>query len=364
MVSQDIGIYVSGDDANFFHHHFKRSAGTISQTWSYYRNSGDLVASTHQRKIVCIRVPYPYDNRIEAVIDQLYDSVDCIICISAEVHQVVVDFMRKFDRPKIEYFICGRLTPPLANSKTHLFLDWFISSTYFYKHIKPSVLYNLKPFETKPYVYDALLGRKKLHRDRAYNFINKEGLADKGIVTYMNGEVHGSFLADTPDQWIWEDEGLSDYDRVQWTVNPVKYYGHTMSLSQVMPLNIYNQTAYSLVCETNCDQDYVFFTEKTVKPILARRLFILVANRYSLAMLRDLGFKTFNDIIDESYDSTEGVYNRQMAALAQLKWLCEQDQEKILSQCRDIVDHNFDLMYSTDWCERFRQPFVNALLGS
>lgn len=364
MVSQDIGIFVFGNDANFFHHHFRKSAGVISQTWSYYQNGNDLVASGHNRKIVCIKVPYPYDPIIEQVIDQLYDSVDCIICVTGEVHQVVVEFMRKFDRPKIEYFICGRLTPPLANSKTHLFLDWFISSTHFYKDIKPSILHNLKPFETKPLMFDALLGRRKLHRDRAYNFIRKEGLADKGIVTYMNGGMYGGFLANTPDQWLWEDEGLAEHHNVEWTVNPVKYYGYAMSLSQVMPLNIYNQTAYSLVCETNCDQDYVFFTEKTVKPILARRLFILVANRYSLAMLRDLGFKTFNDIIDESYDSTEGIYNRQMAAMAQLKWLCEQDQEKILNQCREIVDHNFDLMYGTDWYERFKLPLVTALLGS
>jgi hypothetical protein len=363
MVLQDIGIYISGGESRFFHHHLRRSLGPISQTWSYYVNGADLVASQHQRKIVCIKVPYPYDDTIEAVIDQLYDSVDCIICIASEVHEVVVNFMRRYDRPKIEYFICGRLNPPLEHSKTHLFLDWFITSTHFYKDIKPSILYQLRPHEPKPYVFDALLGRKKLHRDRVYNFIKTKGLSDQCVMTYMNGEDHGSFTADTPEQWLWEDEGLSNHEQVTWTVNPVNYYGHTMSLSQVMPLTVYNQTAYSLVCETNCDQDYVFFTEKTVKPILARRLFVLVANRYSLAMLRDLGFKTFDSIIDESYDSMEMIYGRQMAAMAQIKWLCEQDQATVLEQCRDIVNYNYDLMYGTDWYEKFKTPFVAALLG-
>jgi hypothetical protein len=134
-----------------------------------------------------------------------------------------------------------------------------------------------------------------------------------------------------------------------------------MSLSQVMPLNIYNQTAYSLVCETNCDNDCVFFTEKTVKPILARRLFVMVANRYSLAMLRDLGFQTFNTIIDESYDEIEHYPTRQYAALEQLKWLCKQPQEQILAQCRDIVDHNYNVMMGRDWYREFSGTLGHVL---
>ena len=82
---------------------------------------------------------------------------------------------------------------------------------------------------------------------------------------------------------------------------------------------------------------------KTAKPILARRLFILLGNRHSLARLQDLGFKTFSGIIDESYDSIESHTERHGAALEQLLWLCKQDQTHILSQCRAIVDHNFNL---------------------
>ena len=361
MTSQDIGIYISDESNRFFHHHIRRSVGP-GQQWSYYRTPSDLISRNHSRKVACLQIPYPYDDIIEQQIDQLYDHVDAILILGSELHIVTVDFIRKFDRPKIEYFICGRLNPPLQHSKTHLFLEWFMTTTHFYKNIRPETLDVLQPYNTKPYVFDALLGRKKLHRDRSYDFIKTKGLADKGIVTYMN-DINTTFTAENSNQWLWEDEGLSGQDQVQWTVDPVNYYGYTMSLSQVIPLTVYNQTAYSLVCETNCDQDYVFFTEKTVKPILARRPFILVANRYILAFLRELGFRTFDGIIDESYDAVEGIYNRQLTALAQLKALCDQDQEKILNQCREIVDHNFDLMYNTDWYDRFKQPFVAALTG-
>jgi hypothetical protein len=280
--------------------------------------------------------------------------------LGSELHAITVDFIRRHDRPKMRWFLCGRLTPPLANGRTYPFLDWFTTSIHFYKNIRPTTLHSLRPYDVKPLMFDALLGRKKHHRDRAYNFIQDQNLANQGIVTYIN--AHNIDFQTTDDsQWLWEDIGLTGHNAVQWTVEQVNYYGYRMSLSQIMPLNIYNQTAYSLVCETNSENDSVFFTEKTVKPILGRRLFVMLANRYSLAMLRDLGFRTFGHIIDESYDEMADEIERQYAALEQLKWLCNQPQEKILAECREIVDHNFNLMYGRDWYSDFSNPLARVL---
>jgi hypothetical protein len=360
MVLTDIGIYYPEPDSTLFQYHIKNAIGPLSQQWSYYNNIQIFANSNHTRKVACFQIPYPYNESIEESINQLYDLVDAILIIGTELHIPTVSFIRRFDRPKMRWFLCGKLNPHLNSGKTYNYLDWFITSRHFYKNVKPSILYSLNPYEPKPYVFDALLGRKKLHRDRCYDFIKKRGLENKSITTYMNS-YNTTFTTENSSNWLWEDTGLEGQERVNWTVDLVTYYNHRMSLSQVMPLKVYNQTAYSLVCETNCDQDYVFFTEKTVKPILARRLFILVANRYSLAMLQELGFKTFNNIINESYDEIEGIRDRQLAALEQLEWLSNQDQGKILSQCRDIVDHNFDVMCSRDWYADFTDPFRRAL---
>ena len=50
----------------------------------------------------------------------------------------------------------------------------------------------------------------------------------------------------------------------------MKYLGKLVSLSQIIPVDIYNSTAYSVVCETNYDNHYSFYTEKIVKPIIAK----------------------------------------------------------------------------------------------
>jgi hypothetical protein len=117
-----------------------------------------------------------------------------------------------------------------------------------------------------------------------------------------------------------------------------------MHISQVLPLKIYNKTAYSIVMETWADNRYSFFTEKIAKPILGRRLFVVISGQHFLRNLRQLGFKTFDGIIDESYDSIQESTTRWAKAIEQTKWLCQQPQEKILSQIAPIVIHNFAVL--------------------
>jgi hypothetical protein len=350
------GIFYPKESSGFFHYHFSQFKQFRAQDASHYLSIDSFIQTPHDRKIACFQIPYPYNQSIEQQIDQLYDYVDEIAVIGCELHPPTVDFIRRFDRPKITYYLCGFLDQPLVHSQCHLFLDWFITSTYFYKHVRPQTLEELQPYSVKPLVFDALLGRKKPHRDQAYTYINTY-LRNHGITTYMNS-YDTNFVENDSQQWIWESQGIVFKKKIEWTVDFVDYYGHEMSISQIIPIGVYNQTAYTLVAETNVDNDYVFFTEKTVKPILAQRLFITLGNRYTLARLRELGFKTFDGIIDESYDSIEGTEQRFSAALTQLNLLCSQDQTEVLEKCRAIVEHNARHMIETDWYELyFRSQF-------
>ena len=64
----------------------------------------------------------------------------------------------------------------------------------------------------------------------------------------------------------------------------------------------YNDTACSIVSETNDNDHDVFMTEKIWKPILAQQFFIVHGNYLYLQKLRELGFKTFNNYFEEAYD--------------------------------------------------------------
>jgi hypothetical protein len=354
----DISVYTPESSARVFHFHINKITGR-DHNWSYCHET-EVFKNMPGRRIACFQIPYPYDEEIENQINDVYDTADYILIIGSELHSKTVEFIKKFDRKKITYFICGYLHWRMLNSKVYKFLDWFTTSVYFYKNVQPTKLFELDPYSAKPKMFDALLGRKKPHRDHAYEFFKNNNLLDQGVVTYIN-DYRVKFNENNTDQWRWQADGIEDLgfqiaDK-DFTVDIVKYYGYNMSISQIIPIEIYNETAYSLVCETNFDNHFVFMTEKTIKPILARRLFITLGNQYHLAALRRLGFKTFDGIIDESYDTIENAQERHEAALQQLKWLCEQDQSAILDKIRPIVDYNFNLMYTNDWYNLFRSDF-------
>jgi hypothetical protein len=134
-----------------------------------------------------------------------------------------------------------------------------------------------------------------------------------------------------------------------------------MTLSQIIPTNIYNQTAYTVVTETNAFNHFNFYTEKIVKPIIAERLFIVFAGQHYLRNLRSLGFKTFDGIVDETYDSIADNDQRFKLACEQITYLINQSQEEILAKIRSITEHNKRVMLTTDWYEDFARELQAVL---
>ena len=70
----------------------------------------------------------------------------------------------------------------------------------------------------------------------------------------------------------------------------------------------YSNAAYSnsyvnIIVEST--YEYIFFSEKTFKPMLANQFFVIIAGKGSIAMLREMGIDTYDDIIDHSrYDNS------------------------------------------------------------
>jgi hypothetical protein len=346
---QTTGVFVpQGTDA-LFHFHFTKC--NIANNITVYNDSEQFRNSWHSKKVACFQMPYPLDSAFNVTVQDLLVYCDHVLILMSELHDSTVGFITANDNTRISYFICGELNFSTVNSPVHKFYDWFSTTVHFYKYEQPQLIGNtLRPFDAKPKQFDALLGRKKHHRDIAFQYLNKEA----NVVTYLDS--HDCDFSD-PVRWRWESSGLVIDDPVLWTVDRVNYHGYSMSLSQIIPLEIYNETAYSLVAETNYSNHYSFYTEKTVKPILGQRLFIQLSGQYALKNLRAMGFRTFNDIIDESYDVVEGFADRCNMALEQVSYLTTQNQQDILEKIRPICEHNYNHIMRTDW---YRQYFMPA----
>jgi hypothetical protein len=294
-------------------------------------------------------MPFPYYKQFEDKVQYAVNVCTNVIIIVSELHQESVKFIIDHQHPKIKYFICGTI----QGCENVQWMDWFITTTECYRNVP--VLSQLTPYTIKPKYFDILLGWVKPHRTFVYDFINDNNLNDSVIMTYLKDrnvpiDQQGIWSANIPP-------GTFN------TITRIDYLNYSMSLSQLIPVDIYNQTAHSVVVETNADNHYSFYTEKIVKPILAERLFVVFSGQYYLRNLRSLGFKTFDGIIDESYDSIADNDLRFKLACEQIQYLINRPQEDILAKIRPITEHNKQVMLTTDWYGDFARELRAVLLA-
>lgn len=102
----------------------------------------------------------------------------------------------------------------------------------------------------------------------------------------------------------------------------------------------YIDTYFSVVTETVFDYPYSFRTEKIWKPIAMGHPWIAVANAGYYRDMRDLGFRTFDSVIDERFDTIENSQDR-LERIAQIvKDLCDQDLASFLKECYNTCKYN------------------------
>ena len=357
MSKIDFGVLVNSPTCKF---HLDQLQNTDTTQWAIYHDAPTyFLQFQHKHRAALLHWPFPNDPKFDELVDQIYDHCQVIVITITELHNKSVDFMRRFDRAKIIYYIAGFLQEPLKLARVETYMDWFHTSRHFYKNYLPEILQRIKPGIKENY-FDILLGRKKPHRDYINTYVTKRLRVEQYFMTYFN--EHEIDFAENKLLQYWEQPGLRFIDNPKWTVDMVEYFGLKMSISQVIPIDIYNRTAYSVIAETCYFNEFAFFTEKTAKPIIAKRLFVMFAGQGYLERLRQMGFQTFDGIIDESYDKEYDPVIRWEMACQQLESLTQQPQDQILKQIQPIVNHNFRVMMNREWYKEFSESLNNHFL--
>jgi len=326
----------------------------------YYKSTIDqFVASNYKNKFAGFHVAFPPEETWVERFHKVYSHSSHCVIFCSELHESTVNQLMSLDLPRVTMFLAGFLNVKFNNAVVYHWMDWFHTSNYFYKVIQPNFLKEkLIPHSNKSKFFDILLGCQRTHRDFVYNYIIENNLNDKNIMTYhrrWNIDLRQS------DEFISEYDGVEFIETPQHTVHHVKYYGYKMNLSQVIPLTVYNQTYYTLIAETNAVNHFNFYTEKTVKPLIAGRLIVAIAGQYYLKNLKSFGFQTFDNVIDESYDNEPDQNIRWTKALDQLKYLCTQDPVEIYAKIKDAVEHNQRLIVEKDWYNDFSQQLNSVV---
>ena len=106
----------------------------------------------------------------------------------------------------------------------------------------------------------------------------------------------------------------------------------------------------NIVFETLFDADGsggTFLTEKTFKPIKHGQPFVVVAPPGTLQTLRSLGYRVFDSVIDNTYDTITDNTQRWIAVRRVIESIKSGDLEAFRARCAADVEHNRSLFLSS-----------------
>jgi hypothetical protein len=210
----------------------------------------------------------------------------------------------------------------------------------------------------KPYKFLFLNGRARPHRKYMYEKLKRTGVLQQSLYTMLDTKptVWKSFqfrendidvmATNTPIQRLPEQYEVPRYR------NPV--FGPLTSTSNIkqelfqlewgeiyLQPEPYVDTYFSLVTETVCAESaHSFRTEKMAKPLAMGHPFIVASNAGFYKDLKDLGFQTFDHVIDESFDQIQNAQQRVDRIIEIVTDLCQQDLASFLKECYNTCKYN------------------------
>lgn len=109
----------------------------------------------------------------------------------------------------------------------------------------------------------------------------------------------------------------------------------------------YHVNSYcNIVMETHFDiGGGTFLTEKTFKPIKHGQMFFVAGPAGSLQVLRDLGYRVFDSVLDNKYD-LESDPTQRWLLLTRSVFFAQPDLPQLFELCRADIEHNQQLFQS------------------
>ena len=113
------------------------------------------------------------------------------------------------------------------------------------------------------------------------------------------------------------------------------------------------------------EKEGVCLSEKVFKPIWYMQPFVVFGSAHTLSALRELGYKTFDKWIDESYDTIDDQVERFYSAISSIKKFVDQDAEtldEIMKEILPVLEHNVQVLDHNN--EHLYKDFKQSLVDS
>jgi len=271
------------------------------------------------------------------------------VLVTSEKSEIVYELSKKYKLKTLYYFFHGFAA-----------LDWY-RGLYALNYNKP--VFRL-------YKHDYITFNRIVSVDRSYRCYFVSKLVEKNLLNH--GQISFGLDKNSPD---WKAELIDAHSKLSSDARkfcfqqlssietPLTIDGEniTGSASSDIAKNV-DDSFWHVVTETVFYYDKLHLTEKIFKPIVSKQPFMLLAAPGNLAYLKSYGFKTFDSVIDESYDNIQDHEQRTDAVVDQLNWYCNLNHREKLDITRKlepIIEHNFHHFYG-----EFRHIITRELLGN
>jgi hypothetical protein len=210
----------------------------------------------------------------------------------------------------------------------------------------------------KPYKFMFLNGRARPHRKYLWHRLQQQDLLKHALWTMLDSRPtigrqfslkHNEInlmATTTPLQRLPSEYEVEQYRTTVISPGPAERTFVKTELFNNTWGEIYLQaepycdTYFSLVTETVFDYPYSFRTEKIAKPLAIGHPWIVASGTGFYRDMRNLGFKTFDSLIDESFDLIDNSQDRMDRIVAVVNDLCQQDLTSFMQASESICKYN------------------------
>jgi len=193
-------------------------------------------------------------------------------------------------------------------------------------------------------LYNNLNKKPREHRIWFYSRLFYNNLLDKGLVSMNKIPISqrlycGEFM---------EQQSVENFAKTL----PSLIYGVSNEIEDtgfyINRINhkVCDDSWISVISEARFEDEEgtVFLSEKVFKPITSHHPFIVMGNKHSLKELKKLGYKTFSNWIDESYDELDNL--QRMDAIVKVLNDIDKIENKFewFKSMEEVLKHNYEIL--------------------
>ena len=248
------------------------------------------------------------EERSLANIESFVSQQDLCIFVSEEIIDIRGNYnfdqiIEVLDRHNVYYLLfsdCG-ISRQLPTHRVKRF-PWFVKT----KLTIPEAFRADIDYREKPFDFNLLLGSEKQPRNLIYRALQNN---NKIYSTYFGHPVYRDKSMNMYEEnRVFELLSTQPVDQKLNTMVHLKCGDDANSISHIVPKNIYDNTHFDIVTETQYVEHQYFTTEKTAKPLATGRFFCFFNSANTIAYLNAYGFD-FNSYLS-SYDRQTNQIDR------------------------------------------------------